>query len=79
VENGLHISADQRSASSGPRIAPGVVIIDVQMRFGSMILFMVKWAIASIPALLILLVGGGTAVAAFGLLGRLLGFAVPHP
>jgi len=29
------------------------------MKFGSMILFMVKWAIASIPALIILAMIGG--------------------
>jgi hypothetical protein len=33
-----------------------VVVRDVQMRFGSMVVFMVKWAIASIPALIILVV-----------------------
>lgn len=32
-----------------------VVVTDVHMSFGSMITFMVKWAIASIPALLILM------------------------
>lgn len=31
-----------------------VVIVDIQMPFGSMVVFMVKWAIASIPAMLIL-------------------------
>ncbi len=31
-----------------------VVVIDVKMRFWSMVVFMVKWAIASIPALIIL-------------------------
>src|SRR5436853_3732006 len=31
-----------------------VAVIDVDMPFGSMVRFMVKWAIASIPALLIL-------------------------
>ncbi len=35
-----------------------VVITDVNMRFGSMVTFMVKWAIASIPAFLILLLLG---------------------
>jgi hypothetical protein len=33
-----------------------VVVTDVRMGFGSMVVFMVKWAIASIPALLILTV-----------------------
>ncbi|HOE73962.1 MAG TPA: hypothetical protein PK972_13900 [Deltaproteobacteria bacterium] len=32
----------------------GVVVLDVNMSFGSMVLFMVKWAVAVIPALIIL-------------------------
>ena len=31
-----------------------VIVTDISMPFGSMVLFMVKWAIASIPAALIL-------------------------
>jgi hypothetical protein len=31
-----------------------VSVVDINMPFGSMVLFMVKWAIAAIPALLIL-------------------------
>ena len=31
-----------------------VVVSDIQMSFGSMVVFMVKWALASIPAMLIL-------------------------
>jgi hypothetical protein len=31
-----------------------VVVTDIKMPFGSMVVFMVKWAIASIPALIIL-------------------------
>ena len=37
-----------------PEERVSVVVKDVQMGFGSMVLFMVKWAIASIPALIIL-------------------------
>ena len=33
-----------------------VTVVDVRMPFMSMVVFMVKWAIASIPALLILFV-----------------------
>lgn len=33
-----------------------VIVVDVKMRFWSMVFFMVKWAIASIPALIILAV-----------------------
>jgi hypothetical protein len=31
-----------------------VVVTDVEMPFGSMVIFMVKWALAAIPALVIL-------------------------
>lgn len=51
-----------------------VVVKDIQMEFGSMVVFMVKWAIASIPALLILVaIPVGLLVAMgglFGVLGR---------
>ena len=40
-----------------------VVVVDVQMRFWSMVGFMVKWAFATIPALIILIVIGGAVVA----------------
>ena len=32
----------------------GIIIKDIQMPFGSMIVFMVKWALASIPAFIII-------------------------
>lgn len=35
-----------------------VIVTDIRMSFGSMVLFMVKWAIASIPAAIILFVLG---------------------
>ena len=35
-----------------------VIVTDVQMKFWSMVTFMVKWAIASIPAAIILVVFG---------------------
>jgi hypothetical protein len=35
-----------------------VVVVDVKMPFWSMVTFMVKWAIAAIPAILILVVLG---------------------
>lgn len=53
---------------TGERIPPQQVIVtDFDMAFGSMVKFMVKWAIAAIPALIILLIVGtvaGTAVVA---------------
>jgi hypothetical protein len=45
-----------------------VVVVDVKMPFWSMVTFMVKWAIASIPAIIILLVIGAVAA---GILGGL--------
>jgi hypothetical protein len=45
-------------------------IVDIRMPFGSMVVFMVKWAIAAIPAVLILVVLG-TILA--GVLGGLAG------
>jgi hypothetical protein len=35
-----------------------VTVVDIKMPFSSMVLFMVKWAVASIPALTILLILG---------------------
>ena len=40
-----------------------VVVKDIQMSFGSMVVFMVKWVIASIPAILILWLLGTALVA----------------
>jgi CHASE2 domain-containing sensor protein len=31
-----------------------VIVTDIQMPFGSMIVFMIKWVLASIPAMIIL-------------------------
>lgn len=43
-----------------------VVVVDVKMRFGSMVVFLVKLAIAAIPAAIILLVLGTLLAAFFG-------------
>jgi hypothetical protein len=48
-----------------------VIVTDIHMPFGSMVGFMVKWAIASIPALLILFV---LFVVAMGVLTMMTGF-----
>ncbi|MHC1726404.1 MAG: hypothetical protein AB9866_10405 [Syntrophobacteraceae bacterium] len=45
-----------------------VVVVDVKMPFWSMVVFMVKWAVASIPALIILTVIFSVVI---GLLGGL--------
>lgn len=46
-----------------------VVVVDIRIPFGSMNALMVKWAIASIPAFLILLFIGAIAVGVLGGLG----------
>jgi len=38
-----------------------VVVTDIKMPFASMVLFMIKWAIASIPAFIILSIIGAVA------------------
>jgi len=43
-----------------------VVVVDVKMPFMSMVTFMVKWAIASIPAILILLFIGAMVAGVLG-------------
>lgn len=46
--------------------AQPVVIVDVKMKFLSMVVFMVKWAFASIPALFIIAVITGVLFAVLG-------------
>ena len=43
-----------------------VVVTDVRMPFVSMVILMVKWAIASIPAFIILAIFGAILTAIFG-------------
>ena len=47
-----------------------VIVTDIQMPFGSMVVFMVKWVIASIPALTILAcLGAVITVVLLGVIG----------
>lgn len=66
--------AVQRSESEHAAVAPTpiarVTIVDVNMPFASMVGFMVKWALAAIPAFLILAVLGALVA---GLLAALVG------
>lgn len=57
-------------AAQGQRRVIAVRVTDVQMEFESMVTFMVKWAIASIPALLILLLIGGAVLSFLGMLAN---------
>ena len=63
--------------ASPPHEPAPVRIVDIKMPFGSMVVFMVKWAIAAIPALIILAVVG---VLAAGILsGMIIGGSSRSP
>ncbi len=49
------------------QIANPVTIVDIKMPFLSMVVFMVKWIIASIPAIIILMVIGAIVGGVLGL------------
>ena len=52
----------------------GITVTDIQMPFGSMVVFMIKWAIASIPAAIILfLIASVFAVVFGGIFGGMTG------
>ena len=54
----------------------GIVVTDIKMRFSSMVIFLVKLSIASIPAAIILFLIGLLLMMLFG--GFMGGF-MPHP
>jgi hypothetical protein len=56
VDNRLRKNHEGPAQVGKTREPAAVVVTDIYMSFGSMVAFMVKWAIASIPALLILFV-----------------------
>ncbi len=57
-----------------------VTVTDIKMPFGSMVVFMVKWALASIPAIIILfLVGAVVSVVFSGFIAALIGVAGTTP
>ncbi len=49
-----------------------VIVVDLKMSFWSMVVFMVKWAIAAIPALIILAVIGTLVAMVLGGVGSTL-------
>ena len=64
------IESEEANAARGPGTASTpefleVAVVDIRMPFGSMVVFMVKWAIASIPALIMLFLLGLLASAVF--------------
>jgi hypothetical protein len=58
--------------------AQPVVVTDVRMNFMSMVAFMLKWALASIPAMLILSVLFGMVGMVFFMIVAALGIAATH-
>ena len=57
----------------GTEATSQVVVTDIRMSFWSMVVFMIKWAIAAIPAFIILAVIGGIAAALLSGLGMMIG------
>ena len=74
---GVLLSAVPAGARAVAPVLSRVVVTDVEMPFGSMVTFMIKWALASIPAFLVLaaigLVVGLILAALFG--GAIAGLA----
>lgn len=64
------VAPNVRQAMASFRGAQPVVVLDVNMSFGSMVIFMIKWALAAIPALLILSLIGFFLAFLVGALGR---------
>src|SRR5688572_2406427 len=63
------ISTSPAALSPGRPTSQAVVITDIAMPFGSMVVFMVKWSIATIPALIILSLIGGLLIALLAVIG----------
>ena len=64
---------EQQARALSNRQAGAVSVVDIDMPFGSMVLFMVKLAIAAIPAFIILVIlawGAGSIFKLIGMLGR---------
>jgi len=57
----------------GTETTSHVVVTDIRMPFLSMVFFMIKWAIAAIPAFIILAVLAGVAAALLSGLGMMMG------
>lgn len=56
IVEGFNAVSQKENASTNK--TPEVSLVDIKMPFSSMVIFMVKWAIASIPAIIILLLIG---------------------
>jgi hypothetical protein len=59
----------------GTETTSHVVVTDIRMPFWSMVVIMIKWAIAAIPAFIILAVIAGVAAALLSGLGMMIGMS----
>jgi integral membrane sensor domain MASE1 len=57
----------------GTETSAHVVVTDIRMPSWSMVVFMIKWAVAAIPAFIILAVLGGVAAALLSGFGIIIG------
>ena len=71
------IVALQRAEACTPPVAnQAVTVTDVRMTFGSMVVFMVKWVIASIPAAIALAIIAGAVMFGLAILGGILSISM---
>ena len=73
------VSADLTPAAVAHSSNARVTVVDIEMPFGSMVTFMVKWALAAIPAFLILGVLGALLIAVLAALGAAFGDTLDRP
>ena len=72
-DNSEHHNVTAAKTVSTESIITDVRVVDIEMSFVSMVKFMVKWAVAAIPALFILVIAGVIGMAIFGgVLGSML-------
>lgn len=62
----IALQITQKALSMDANKPQNVVVTDIQMPFMSMVIFMVKWVIAAIPAMLILTLLGAILTVLFG-------------
>ena len=77
VEGGMYCNQCGRPDEGTQHLAnhQRVSVVDIKMPFFSMVIFMVKWAIAAIPAFIILLILGSLVV---GIIAAIFGIALPR-
>ncbi len=60
------IDSQKNAAEASSMVLQRVMVADIHMPFGSMVVFMIKWALAAIPAFIILWIIGMLFVAVTG-------------